>query len=66
MLVGYTPFYGEDQNELFDAIMKGAYDFDDEYWGDISDEGMYHPLNENIVKILKLTQQSISCSQEHD
>ncbi|GAA5809353.1 hypothetical protein MFLAVUS_002761 [Mucor flavus] len=38
LLSGYTPFYGEDQNELFDCIMKGRYDFDDEYWGDISPE----------------------------
>ncbi|KAI9251995.1 kinase-like domain-containing protein [Helicostylum pulchrum] len=38
LLSGYTPFYGEDQNELFDCIMKGKYDFDDEYWGDISPE----------------------------
>ncbi|KAG2228587.1 hypothetical protein INT48_006012 [Thamnidium elegans] len=26
------------QNELFDCIMKGRYDFEDEYWGDISPE----------------------------
>ncbi|KAG1140180.1 hypothetical protein G6F37_010448 [Rhizopus arrhizus] len=38
LLSGYTPFYGEDQNELFDAIMKGQYEFDEEYWSEISDE----------------------------
>ncbi|KAI9469923.1 MAG: kinase-like domain-containing protein [Benjaminiella poitrasii] len=38
LLSGYTPFYGEDQNELFDSIMKGEYDFEEEYWGNISDE----------------------------
>ncbi|KAI8646090.1 kinase-like domain-containing protein [Parasitella parasitica] len=38
LLSGFTPFYGEDQNELFDSIMKGKYDFDDENWEDISDE----------------------------
>ncbi|KAI8369677.1 kinase-like domain-containing protein [Blakeslea trispora] len=38
LLSGYTPFYGEDQNELFQCIMKGEYEFDEEYWGEISDE----------------------------
>ncbi|KAI7902033.1 calcium/calmodulin dependent protein kinase 2 [Cokeromyces recurvatus] len=38
LLSGYTPFYGEDQNELFDSIMKAEYEFDEEYWGDISIE----------------------------
>ncbi|KAI9271308.1 kinase-like domain-containing protein, partial [Sporodiniella umbellata] len=40
LLSGYTPFYGEDQNELFDEIIKGKYQFDEEYWSDISDEAM--------------------------
>jgi hypothetical protein len=30
-----------DQNELFDAIMKGQYEFDEEYWGTISSEGKF-------------------------
>ncbi|KAI8071382.1 kinase-like domain-containing protein [Gongronella butleri] len=38
LLVGYTPFYGADQAELFASIMKGEYTFDDEYWHDISDQ----------------------------
>ncbi|KAI8339783.1 kinase-like domain-containing protein [Choanephora cucurbitarum] len=38
LLSGYTPFYGEDQNELFQCIMKGEYEFDEEYWGEISEE----------------------------
>ncbi|PHZ12421.1 calcium/calmodulin dependent protein kinase 2 [Rhizopus microsporus ATCC 52813] len=38
LLSGYTPFYGEDQNELFSAIMSGRYEFDDEYWSEISAE----------------------------
>ncbi|KAI8338004.1 kinase-like domain-containing protein [Chlamydoabsidia padenii] len=37
LLVGYTPFYGADQAELFSCIIKGEYSFDEEYWGDISD-----------------------------
>ncbi|KAG0744924.1 hypothetical protein G6F57_008901 [Rhizopus arrhizus] len=38
LLSGYTPFYGEDQNELFDAIINGQYDFDEDYWSEISGE----------------------------
>lgn len=38
-LVICADFHVVDQNELFDSIMKGKYDFDDEYWEDISDEG---------------------------
>ncbi|ORZ21711.1 kinase-like domain-containing protein [Absidia repens] len=37
LLVGYTPFYGADQAELFANIIKGEYTFDTEYWDDISD-----------------------------
>ncbi|ORZ11954.1 kinase-like domain-containing protein [Absidia repens] len=37
LLCGYTPFYGEDQAALFENIMSGKYEFDEEYWGDISD-----------------------------
>ncbi|KAI7894877.1 kinase-like domain-containing protein [Mucor mucedo] len=44
LLSGYTPFYGEDQNELFNCIMKGQYEFDDEYWSDIS-EGAKNLIN---------------------
>ncbi|KAI8065946.1 kinase-like domain-containing protein [Gongronella butleri] len=36
MLCGYTPFYGEDQAALFESIMSGKYEFDEEYWSDIS------------------------------
>ncbi|KAI8890153.1 Pkinase-domain-containing protein [Backusella circina FSU 941] len=39
LLSGYTPFYGEDQNELFDSIMRGEYEFDEEYWSEISEDG---------------------------
>ncbi|SAL96749.1 hypothetical protein [Absidia glauca] len=37
LLCGYTPFYGEDQTDLFESIMAGKYEFDEEYWSDISD-----------------------------
>nr|CAG8614187.1 15859_t:CDS:10 [Entrophospora candida] len=40
MLCGYTPFWGEDQAELFESIMSGEYDFEEEYWSEISDSAM--------------------------
>ena len=39
MLCGYTPFYGEDQAALFEHIMSGQFEFEPEYWNDISAEG---------------------------
>jgi hypothetical protein len=41
------PLWGVDQNELFDSIMRGKYEFDDEYWSDISDEGKNFNGNES-------------------
>ncbi|KAI7869318.1 kinase-like domain-containing protein [Spinellus fusiger] len=37
LLSGYTPFWGEDQTSLFESIMSGKYEYDDEYWKEISD-----------------------------
>ncbi|GAN10721.1 calcium/calmodulin-dependent protein kinase I [Mucor ambiguus] len=37
LLSGYTPFWGEDQASLFESIMAGQYEYDEEYWSDISD-----------------------------
>ncbi|KAF7728557.1 phosphatidylcholine and lysophosphatidylcholine phospholipase [Apophysomyces ossiformis] len=37
LLSGYTPFWGEDQTALFEAIMSGKYEYDDEYWSGISE-----------------------------
>jgi calcium/calmodulin-dependent protein kinase I len=48
-LSGYTPFYGDDQQELFDSIMKGQYEFDEEYWCNISDEGNTEGVIYNII-----------------
>ncbi|KAI7852382.1 kinase-like domain-containing protein [Circinella umbellata] len=36
LLSGYTPFWGEDEATLFDNIINGQYEFDEEYWCDIS------------------------------
>ncbi|CAG8680007.1 27058_t:CDS:2 [Dentiscutata erythropus] len=38
VLSGYTPFWGQDQAALFDSILKGRYDFDEDYWDHISNE----------------------------
>jgi len=38
LLSGYTPFYGETQEDLFTAILDGDYSFDDESWSHISSE----------------------------
>ncbi|KAI8143076.1 kinase-like domain-containing protein [Fennellomyces sp. T-0311] len=39
LLSGYTPFWGADEPTLFDNIIRGQYEYDDEYWGDISASG---------------------------
>ncbi|KAF8941262.1 hypothetical protein BGZ58_000547 [Dissophora ornata] len=36
LLCGYTPFWGEDQSQLFENIIAGNYNYDYEYWKDIS------------------------------
>ncbi|CDS07545.1 hypothetical protein LRAMOSA01494 [Lichtheimia ramosa] len=38
LLSGYTPFWGEDQTSLFECITSGVYEYDEEYWMDISDQ----------------------------
>lgn len=38
LLGGYPPFYDKNQQMLFRKIMKGAYTFHPEYWGQVSEE----------------------------
>jgi hypothetical protein len=38
-LSGFTPFYAENHKELFEKIMKQAFEFPDPEWNDISAEG---------------------------
>ena len=40
-LCGYPPFYHEDQSQLFELILRGRYEFHNEYWGAISDSGAW-------------------------
>ncbi|GBC02236.1 hypothetical protein RclHR1_04510008 [Rhizophagus clarus] len=37
LLCGYTPFWGEDQITLFENIKAGFYEYEEDYWSDISD-----------------------------
>lgn len=39
MLSGYPPFDGQTQEEIFEAILQGEVDFEDEVWNEVSDEG---------------------------
>nr|NP_001027631.1 calmodulin-dependent protein kinase homologue [Ciona intestinalis]BAC57526.1 calmodulin-dependent protein kinase homologue [Ciona intestinalis] len=36
LLCGYPPFYDENDQKLFEQIMKAEYEFDSPYWDDIS------------------------------
>ncbi|KAL2915190.1 hypothetical protein HK105_205297 [Polyrhizophydium stewartii] len=41
LLCGYTPFWGGETNSttiLYQAIVEGKYEYEDEYWGNISKE----------------------------
>ena len=38
LLCGYPPFYGEDDDAVYDKICDCDYSFQEEYWGNISDQ----------------------------
>ncbi|KAI8970300.1 kinase-like domain-containing protein [Mycotypha africana] len=52
LLSGYTPFWGEDQASLFESIMSGKYQYDEEYWHDISDSVFLLTRQINVAKNL--------------
>ncbi|KAF9987796.1 hypothetical protein BGZ75_010422 [Mortierella antarctica] len=52
LLCGYTPFWGEDQPSLFENIISGQYQYEEEYWKDIS------PLAKSFIDSLLVTQAS--------
>ncbi|KAF9573634.1 hypothetical protein EC968_008271 [Mortierella alpina] len=52
LLCGYTPFWGEDQPSLFENIISGEYQYEEEYWKDIS------PLAKSFIDSLLVTQAS--------
>ena len=37
LLCGYPPFYGDDDQEILRAVMKGEYEFEGEEWVEVSD-----------------------------
>lgn len=37
-LCGFTPFYGDDEDEVYDKIEEGDYTFPSPYWDKISDD----------------------------
>ncbi|KAI9272684.1 kinase-like domain-containing protein [Phascolomyces articulosus] len=54
LLSGYTPFWGADEATLFDNIIRGQYDYDEEYWSDISSSGTIYNNNILSMKTCKL------------
>jgi len=38
MLCGYPPFYGDNDMEVFEKVIKYEYDFEDDVWYKISPE----------------------------
>jgi len=52
LLCGYPPFYDDDQATLFETIIRGKYEFHDEYWKHISD-----PAKDLIRKLLTVDPQ---------
>jgi len=38
LLSGFLPFFADTQQELFDRIMDGQFEFDQDVWDDVSDE----------------------------
>ena len=39
LLCGFPPFFDEDNDKLFELIVKGKFDFPSPYWDEISDYG---------------------------
>ncbi|KAK7496091.1 hypothetical protein BaRGS_00012792 [Batillaria attramentaria] len=37
LLCGYEPFFAEDEAQMYRMIIKGQYTFDEQYWGEISE-----------------------------
>lgn len=40
-LSGNFPFYGKEERDLFDKILRVEYSFSGSEWDDVSEEGMY-------------------------
>ena len=54
MLSGYPPFYGENDMEVFEKILRYEYDFEDQVW-----QGISNDAKELICKMLSPVQMRI-------
>jgi hypothetical protein len=45
MLAGYPPFHESKKVPLFQQIKTAMFDFEDDAWNDISEEGSVLPIN---------------------
>ena len=39
LLCGFPPFYGDDDDEIYDKICEGYFEYPSPYWDNISDDG---------------------------
>ena len=49
LIGGYPPFDDDNQRKLFKKIKKADFDFDPEYWGNVSDEAK--DLIKNLIRV---------------
>ena len=40
LLCGFPPFYGDDDDEIYDKICEGFFEYPSPYWDHISDDGL--------------------------
>jgi serine/threonine protein kinase len=40
LLCGFPPFYGDDDDEIYDKICEGYFEYPSPYWDNISDDGL--------------------------
>ena len=59
-LCGYPPFYDENDQKLFEQIMRAEYEFDSPYWDEISDAGRFQSCFNCRVGISK-TPATLAC-----
>lgn len=59
LLSGYPPFNGENEEELYEKILAGKFDFNGEEWGYVSKEG-----KSLIKQMLQLDQEKRYSSEQ--
>jgi len=63
LLCGYPPFFHDNQKELFKQIRGGKYTFDEEYWGEVSEEAK--DLIRNLLQVDRTKRLRINQLLEH-